>query len=450
MSAPFPGAGSGKSLDTFARRPADSVYLGPRRRLSTMSRPVTLPTPVLETCPIRGLAESLSCHRGEFLARFGGRARAVQTYFSPGRVNMFGGHLDYNGGPVLPTAIDRGTFIALRVGERGARAGRLRMDSIFGEEGFEGDLSSLPTAPSGKWFDYPLGVVRSVQAARAEALDRDVELLFGGNLPVGAGLSSSASITVGTAFALDRALGLDLDPLERVAAALDAERGFVGVQCGIMDPYAVGFAAERCVLWLDCKDESFEHLPLDFQKLSIGVVDSSVKRALARGEFNRRVAECRAAFESLGPHVEGATVLRDVPPEVVEAHAHELDADVAKRARHVVGEVARTFRAREAFLAEDFETLGALMTETHRSFQSLYECSCEELDVLVEAAIAQEGVFGARLTGAGFGGCIVMLVAAGAEETASRGVADAFQKRYGVRPATAFFQGDAGPRQVNP
>lgn len=429
---------------------ADSLYLGPGSPPLTMPRPVALPTPVLETRPTRGLAESLSCHRGEFLARFGGRARGVRIYFSPGRVNMFGGHLDYNGGPVLPTAIDRGTFIALRVGERGAGAGRLRMDSVFGEEGFEGDLSRLPAAPSGKWFDYPLGVVRAVLAARPEALDGGIELLFGGNLPVGAGLSSSASITVGTAFALDRAFELGLDPLERVAAALDAERGFVGVQCGIMDPYAVGFAAERCVLWLDCKDESFEHLPLDFQKLSIGVVDSGVKRALARGEFNRRVAECRAAFESLRPHAQGATVMRDVPQEVVEAHAHELEADVAKRARHVVGEVTRTFRAREAFLAEDFETLGALMTETHRSFQSLYECSCEELDVLVEAAIAQEGVYGSRLTGAGFGGCIVMLVAAGAEEAASRGVADAFQQRYGVRPATAFFQGDAGPRELLP
>lgn len=407
-----------------------------------------LPTPILEPRPARGLAESLSCHRGEFLHRFGGRARGVRTFFSPGRVNMFGGHLDYNGGPVLPTAIDRGTFIALRVGERVDGAARLRMASVFGNEVFEGALDDLPTSASGKWFDYPLGVIRALKASHPGAFDGSIDLLFGGNLPVGAGLSSSASITVGTAFALDRELELGLEPLERVAAALDAERGFVGVQCGIMDPYAVGFAAERRVLWLDCKDESFEHLPLDFAKLSIGVVDSGVQRALARGEFNRRVAECRAAFEGLRQHAPGAEVLRDVPREVVEEHAASLEPSVAKRARHVAGEVERTFRAREAFLSEDFATLGGIMTETHRSFQTLYECSCEELDVLVDAAVAQEGVHGARLTGAGFGGCIVMLVAAGAEEAASRAVADAYEARYGVRPAAAFFQGDAGPREV--
>ncbi|QDV06236.1 Galactokinase [Planctomycetes bacterium Poly30] len=392
-----------------------------------------------------GLEASLAAHRTAFRAAFGPATR-ILSYFSPGRVNLFGGHLDYNGGPVVPTAIDRGTFLCLAP----RKDGRVRLVSTFGDQGFDGTLGSLPDVRQGAWFDYPLGVVRELigTIGQKERLRGGFDLLFGGNLPVGAGLSSSASICVGTAFALDNAFELGLDPVDRVSAALASEREFVGVQCGIMDPYAVGFARPRRVLWLDCKDRSFEHLPLDFDRLSIGVVDTGVQRALARGEFNRRVAECKTAFDVLQPHAPGSEVMRDVPRDVLDAHVGELDPTVAKRATHVLEEVQRTFLAREALLVNDFTKLGELMTATHRSFQTLYECSCEELDVLVDAAVACDGVFGARLTGAGFGGCIVMLVDADATEQATASVQIAFEKRYGRTPPVAFFQGDEGPRRI--
>ncbi|MFT7170911.1 MAG: galactokinase [Paracoccaceae bacterium] len=407
------------------------------------------PTPTLGSSSDSSLSgdleASLAAHRTAFRQAFG-PATKVLSYFSPGRVNLFGGHLDYNGGPVVPTAIDRGTFLCL--GPR--KDGRIRLVSTFGESAFEGSADSLPDVSQSAWFDYPLGVIRELlrAAKRGQGLRGGFDILFGGNLPVGAGLSSSASICVGTAFALDEAFQLGLEPVERVNAALTSEREFVGVQCGIMDPYAVGFARPRRVLWLDCKDRSFEHLPLDFDRLSIGVVDTGIQRALARGEFNQRVAECRSAFDALAPHSPGSEVLRDVPREVLDAHIHELDPTVARRATHVVEEVERTFRAREALFTQDFAKLGALMTETHRSFQTLYECSCEELDVLVDAATACEGVFGARLTGAGFGGCIVMLVDADATEQATASVQAAFEKQYGRTPPVAFFQGDEGPRRI--
>lgn len=407
------------------------------------------PTPTLgsgaDSALEGGLEASLAAHRTAFRAAFG-PAMKVLSFFSPGRVNLFGGHLDYNGGPVIPTAVDRGTFLCL--GPR--RDGRIRLISTFGDKAFEGDVGALPETRQGAWFDYPLGVIRELHktSAHGERLQGGFDLLFGGNLPVGAGLSSSASICVGTAFALDHAFELGLDPVDRVSAALASERGFVGVQCGIMDPYAVGFARPRRVLWLDCKDRSFEHLPLNVDRLSIGVVDTGVQRALARGEFNQRVAECKAAFETLQPFAPGSEVLRDVSREVLDAHLDELSATVAKRATHVIEEVERTFQAREALLVDDFAKLGTLMTATHRSFQTLYECSCEELDVLVDAATATEGVFGARLTGAGFGGCIVMLVDADATEQATASVQAAFEKRYGRTPPVAFFQGDEGPRRI--
>lgn len=418
------------------------------------------PTPTLRSSEALGrrggLSASLAAHRTAFRGAFG-PAGKVLSYFSPGRVNLFGGHLDYNGGPVVPTAIDRGTFLCVAP----RSDGRIRLASTFGEKVFEGPIQSLPTERVGEWFDYPLGVVLALLGlADGAATQQDpgrtiagqlkggFDILFGGNLPVGAGLSSSASICVGTAFALDDAFLLGLGPVERVNAALSSERGFVGVQCGIMDPYAVGFARPRHVLWLDCKDQSFEHLPLDFDQLSIGVVDTGVQRALARGEFNRRVAECKAAFDALAPHAEGATVMRDVPQEVLDAHIHELEPAVAKRANHVIHEVQRAFQAREALLAHDYAALGKSMTATHHSLRDQYECSSEELDVLVDAATSCDGVFGARLTGAGFGGCIVMLVAADATKEATAAVQSAFEKRYGKVPPVAFFQGDEGPRRI--
>ncbi|MEL6712299.1 MAG: galactokinase family protein, partial [Planctomycetota bacterium] len=177
-----------------------------------MSRPTTHPTPRLVRAPELGLEEALAAHATAHVERFG--PGEVRTFFSPGRVNLFGGHLDYNGGPVMPTAIDRGTFVALRRRDDGV----VRMVSVFDDEAFEGALDALPDAPCGRWFDYPLGVVRALRSIPETLLDSGFEITFGGNLPVGAGLSSSASITVGTAFALDHVFGLRLEPVERVAA----------------------------------------------------------------------------------------------------------------------------------------------------------------------------------------------------------------------------------------
>jgi len=411
-----------------------------------MSHAQTLPIPTLGQRPGE-LSEELARHGRTFEAWFPARATgggsAIELYFAPGRVNLFGGHLDYNGGPVMPTAIDRGTFIALR-----PRAdGRLTLASTFDSAVCEVRLEALPDQRTGTWADYPLGVVRELAARPGlPAAERGLDVLFGGNLPVGAGLSSSASICVGTAFALDRTWGLGLANEDRVAAALAAEREFVGVRCGIMDPHAVGLARPGHLLWLDCKDGSYDHLPIDFERLAIGVIDSGVQRQLARSEFNTRVEQCAEVFRVLGPAVPGATVLRDVPLAVVEAHASRLEPVLLRRARHVASEVERTFAARAALETGELERLGELMLATHRSFRELYECSVLELDVLVDAAAEQSGCFGARLTGAGFGGCVVVLVRAGREDEVLEAVQARFEARFGRRPLGGFFRGDEGPR----
>ena len=397
---------------------------------------------------VRSLEELAAEHVRAFHERYGKRSEPPRLFFSPGRVNLFGGHLDYNGGPVMPTAIDRGTLVAARR----RRDDRLLLATTHDARDFEFDLDEAPLERLGQWVDYPLGVIVDLLARERErgpaAGTCGLEVLFGGNLPVGAGLSSSASVCVGTAFALDHLWGLGLGPGERVASALRAERSFVGVQCGIMDPYAVGYARPGHVLWLDCKDRSFEHLPIDLERLAVLVADTGIKRELAAGEFNLRVEQCRAAFEALAPHAPGAEVLRDIPAAVLEAHGHQLDPVLLRRARHVVDEVARTFGARAALLQGDVAALGRTMTAAHVSLRDLYEVSCPELDALVEAAAETPGALGARLTGAGFGGCVVALIERDAAASVTAALQASFRARFGREPAVEVFGGDEGPREL--
>ncbi len=394
-----------------------------------------------ETAEERGLEPLLARHAASFERRFG-RSSGTRRFFAPGRVNLMGAHLDYNGGPVMPMAIDHGTFIALR-----PRADELlNLASTLEDETFSAALGALPGAASGRWYDYPLGV--ALHLLRSAPSARGADVLFGGNLPIGAGLSSSASICVGTAHALSALWGLEVEPRACIEAALWGEREFVGVRCGIMDPHAVELARPGHLLWLDCKDARWEHLPFDTGEVLIGIVDSGIRRELAKGDFNRRVAECARAFELLGPRAPGATCLGDVPAAAVEAGQAELGPLLAKRARHVAGEVERTRRARSALLAGDLAEFGRCVSATHVSLRDLYEVSVPELDCLVEAALSWEGVFGARLTGAGFGGCAVVVLRRSARGGLVEHVQGAFERSFGRRPPFYFFRGDAGPREL--
>lgn len=353
-----------------------------------------------------------------------------------------GAHLDYNGGPVMPMALDRGTFLAVRP----RSDERITLASTIEPEGFVGVLSDLPAAARGRWFDYPLGVV--VHLLREAGSSTGADVLFGGNLPIGAGLSSSASICVGTAHALRTLWGRDPDPMACIRSALWGEREWVGVQCGIMDPYAVALSRPGHVLWLDCKDERYEYLPFDMDRLRIAVVDSGVRRELAKGDFNRRVSECREAFSRLRARDESARVLTDVSEAVVEASAGELGGVLLRRARHVAGEVGRTRAARAALLAGDHSAFGRCVSASHASLRDLYEVSVPELDCLARAAQAVPGVLGARLTGAGFGGCVVVVLERQAQDGLSGHLEREFERAFGRKPTTFFFRGDGGPREI--
>jgi galactokinase len=387
------------------------------------------------------LEVELSRHAARFVEHFGPGA-APRRFFSPGRVNLMGAHLDYNGGPVMPMALDRGTFLALRP----RTDDHLELASTLEPGRLVTRLSDLPRAASGRWYDYPLGVVKRLLASEHTRIGADV--LYGGNLPIGAGLSSSASICVGTAFALRSLWGRAADPMANIDAALWGEREWVGVQCGIMDPYAVSLSRRGHVLWLECKDARVEHLPFDSEALLVAVVDSGIRRELAKGDFNRRVAECREAFTLLAPRAGGATVLCEVPPEEVEAAAARLGPVLARRARHVTSEVMRTRAARAALLAGDHAALGLCISATHASLRDDYEVSVPELDCIVGTALEHPGVLGARLTGAGFGGCAVVLLGRAARAGLAEHLERTFERRFGRRPPVFFFRSDAGPREL--
>jgi galactokinase len=389
----------------------------------------------------------LAAHSRHLETRLGPGAPA-RIFFSPGRVNLMGAHLDYNGGPVMPTAVDRGTFIAARP----ARGRRLRLASTLDGATLEVDLSTVTRQRTGWWVDYPLGVLLEILAlVRQRDLSASLtglDVLFGGNLPIGAGLSSSASICVGTALALDRMWELGLDRMDFVQAALRAEREFVGVQCGIMDPYAVGLARDGQLLWLDCKDGSSTYIPIDPARHAIAVADTLVRRELAQVAFNERVRQCRSAFEALREHQPDASCLRDIRFDTFDAHRGTLVPTVARRAEHVIREVARTFAARDALARGDTRGLGAEMFRAHDSLRDLFEVSVPELDHLVASAATSPGVLGARLTGAGFGGCVVILLETAAGPGTVDRIASEFEQRFGRRPSIELYGGDAGPREV--
>jgi galactokinase len=384
-------------------------------------------------------------HRSAFLERYGDRdPGSVRLFFAPGRVNLMGAHLDYNGGPVMPMAIERGTFVALR--PRADKLLTLASTSEDTERHF--DLAALRRdfpAATGAWWDYPLGVLRALGPEHAS---HGADILFGGDLPVGAGLSSSASVTLATAVALDRLFDLGHDVQSAVDAALDAERGYVGVKCGIMDPYAVGHARPGQVLVLDCATRRCQHAALDATQYAVAVVDTGVRRELASGEFNKRVEQCGQAWQSLAPLAPGAENLSSVPLEILAAHEVALENTVAKRARHVIEETARTLAARDALIAGDVPAFGRAMFDAHTSLRDLFEVSIPELDAIVDHARTLPFVLGARLTGAGFGGCVAAVIAPGHETAVARPPKAHVQERFGHEPGVAFYRSSPGLGEV--
>ena len=363
----------------------------------------------------------------EFTRRFGRRPEAGAR--APGRVNLIGEHTDYNEGWVLPCAIDRDTLVLAA----GRDDGRVRVHSRESGEAREFDPQLL--SRRGDWVDYAQAVVFALHE-QGHAV-RGLDLAVASEVPPGSGLSSSAALCVALVTLVDRAQGLGLDAVARARIAHRAENGFVGVACGIMDPFASALGRRDHALRLDCRSGEETLVPLPSERLAWLVAHSGVERRLLRGGYGDRVAECGQAFQTaveLGLAPPGARALRDFDLGDLASLERRLPAVLFRRACHVIQENARVLSFCQKLAAGEIEAAGALLRESMRSLRDDFEVSSPELDALCEIADALPGVYGSRLTGAGFGGCTLHAVAPEAAHEVATRLGLGFERRTGRRP----------------
>jgi len=346
---------------------------------------------------------------------------------APGRVNLIGEHTDYNEGFVFPAAIGFQTQIA--IGKRPDRQMVITSEN-YGER-VEYDLANLPHTRRDHWSDYVVGVVNLMEKMLGGL--PGANLLLHGNVPQGAGLSSSASLEVAVCKAF---LELSAKTMEGVTIALlcqQAENEFVGARCGIMDQFISVHGKQNHALRLDCRTLEYRLLPIPGD-VRLVICNTMVRHSLAGGEYNERRAECETAARFFAERIPGVKSLRDITLEDYEKFGGLMPAVIRKRCHHILTENLRVLQAAEALQAADLGLFGRLMGSSHASLRDDFEVSCEELDLMVELAAGQEGVYGARMTGGGFGGCTINLVQGKHVEAFQKGVAAGYQKATGRAP----------------
>lgn len=380
--------------------------------------------------------------KGLFRATFDNTREPLLAY-APGRVNLLGEHTDYNEGFVFPMAIDAGISIV------GACNGdtNVNLYSLDYDARDRFDLTDITPALDKKWTNYIRGICREFQLAGLEPQGMDV--LIKGNVPQGAGLSSSAALEVAAALLITSLQGWNLGAVELVKLAQRAENNFVGVASGIMDQFASMMGQKDHALLLDCRTLEYELIPTPFaeQGFAVVVTNSQVRRGLVDSAYNTRRQECNEAVEELKPYLPGITVLRDVSVEDLP-FVNALPRVLAQRARHVVTENNRVLVATSALKAGNLGRFGEELTASHRSLQQDFEVSCPELDLLVELALKVPGVLGSRMTGAGFGGCTVSLVPRSRLSLFKETVAGEYEAKMALQPEFYIFSASQGARII--
>lgn len=378
--------------------------------------------------------------RAAFRERYDGRG--ARLFRAPGRVNLIGEHTDYNDGFVLPMAIERETIVA--AAPRTDRT--VRVHSLNLDESAEFDLDAAVERRRGGWLDYVEGVARILdEGARLAGAD----LLILSDVPLGAGLSSSASLEISVGLALASLSGTDVDGVRLALAGQRAEHEYVGTKCGIMDQFTAAMARAGHALLIDCRTLHATHIPLDTSGVVVAICDTNVKHELSTSEYNRRREECEQGVRSLRSVLPSIRALRDVSVEEFERHAPRVLPDtIRRRCRHVVTENARTLAAAEALGRGDLTELGRLMNLSHSSLRDDYEVSCPELDALAEIALSVDGVLGSRMTGGGFGGSTVSLVRRDALEDFKKVVAAEYVKRTGIETTILVSEAGEGAGEV--
>ena len=373
-----------------------------------------------------------------FQARFG---TAANIYRAPGRVNLIGEHTDYNDGFVLPAAIEFYCWVAAAA----RKDGKVAIYSENFNETVEASLDSLTPLGKKHWSNYPLGVAWVLRQAGKPLTGAN--LYIAGEVPLGAGLSSSAAIEVAVGLALVSVSGLAVDRAELAQLCQKAENEFVGARVGIMDQFVSCHGRASHALMLDCRSLEYELVKLP-ANVQLVMCNTMVKHELASGEYNARRAECEEGVRNLRTAFPEVRALRDVTLTQLEAPRQKLTPKVFARCRHVITENERVKSAVKTLHRGDSKALGALLQDSHRSLRDDYEVSCKELDLMVEIAMAQPGLIGARMTGGGFGGCTVNLVESAAVSNFKQDVAEEYSSKTGLTPEIYVSPASEGAQQL--
>ncbi len=364
----------------------------------------------------------------------------VETFFSPGRVNLIGEHTDYNGGFVFPCALDFGTYAVVK--KREDKTFRMYSKNFENLGVIEFNLDNLVYEKKDDWANYPKGVIKTF-LDRNYKINSGFDVLFFGNIPNGAGLSSSASIEVLTAVILKELFNLDVDMVEMVKMCQATENNFIGVNCGIMDQFAVGMGKKDNAILLDCNTLKYEYVPVKLKNMSIVIANTNKKRGLADSKYNARRADCQEAVKTLNKNGVNIKYLGELTVAEFEKVKHFLtNEDQLKRATHAVTENERAKIAVEFLRKDDIAEFGRLMNKSHISLRDDYEVTGLELDSLVEAAWEEKGTVGSRMTGAGFGGCTVSIVENDYVDSFIKNVGKKYKEKTGLE--ASFYIGNIG------
>jgi len=368
--------------------------------------------------------------KSELQEKFRNRFNKEPThfFFCPGRVNLIGEHIDYNGGKVMPCAISLGTYLVVAKNTDKV----LRFQCLNFPETAELHLQSSYSKTGKEWFNYPLGAIH--QLLQNDHAISGLDMLFYGDLPIGAGLSSSASIEVLTAFAISELFQLNISKTDLALLGKKVENEFIGLNSGIMDQFAVAMGRHDKAILLNCDTLEYEYLPFEIGNYVLAVINSNKQRELADSKYNERFAECGAALKLLKKEIP-ATHLCDIDIETFRMHRHLVNDDkLEKRALHVITENERVKKAKETLKSGDLKKFGELMYASHQSLQELYEVSGKELDTIVEFCKDYENCIGARMTGAGFGGCAIALVKKNSFDEFAAKLISYYKERIGYDP----------------
>ena len=379
----------------------------------------------------------------EFAAQFGGN-EGVEISMAPGRVNLIGEYTDFNDGFVFPMTLDRGVYIAARV-----RADTtVRLWSSQYRELVVFDLDNNARPEPGAWPCYSAGV--AYELFKQGLIRRGFDAVIDGNLDLQAGLSSSAALEVATAVSLRALFEFELDQVDLVKLCHDVEHHYAEVFCGVMDQFACGMGESDHALFLDCRSLYYENVPVALGDYRILIVNTGVKRTLASSAYNERRAQCDEAVRRLVDEGIQAQSLRDISPEQLEANKQRLPDLILRRARHVVGENQRVIDAVAALKAGDLDRLGELMLASHWSLSEDFEVSCEELDFLVSNLSRYDAVLGARMTGAGFGGCAVALVTVEVVDSVLHELSSDYHDQFGLTLSSLVLGNNMSAGEVTP